>query len=257
MLRSKQFFEQNIFTVEVEVTPHCNFTCEYCENKNTATFESFSSYNIDFNALHKFLLPYKGQCTVILNGGEPTLHPGLLSFCQQMKQASNIEVVLYTNFSQPEELYKQLMLCNVKICPTYHEEMCSIEQFASKLDSLDVSEVLVPCTQANIRSIDSISKAFKNVHLVLLENKDTSPADLCKLAKVDKSVLEQCKILRKAMQPRVCRASGKYLYINGDGSVHQCMFLGCTQPIGDIFSNDILSLSSAKTVCSNYCFYEF
>ena len=81
MLRSKQFFEENIFTVEVEVTPHCNFTCEYCENKNTATFESFSSYNIDFNALHKFLLPYKGQCTVILNGGEPTLHPGLLSFC--------------------------------------------------------------------------------------------------------------------------------------------------------------------------------
>ncbi len=32
MFLDKEFFERNGFTVEVEVTPYCNFACRYCEN---------------------------------------------------------------------------------------------------------------------------------------------------------------------------------------------------------------------------------
>lgn len=52
MFLDKEFFERNRFTIEVEVTPYCNFTCKYCENSRDSIkwdrFDGKPGINIDF-----------------------------------------------------------------------------------------------------------------------------------------------------------------------------------------------------------------
>lgn len=82
MIRTKQFFEDNGFTLEVETTPRCNLKCEYCENRMPDD-GSIPGKDLNLDSLAAFInRSFKGRkLTVLLNGGEPTLNPGLEQFC--------------------------------------------------------------------------------------------------------------------------------------------------------------------------------
>lgn len=113
MLLGKDFFDRNGFTVEVEVTPYCNFRCGYCENNRDAMkwkrFDERSDMNVDFDALFRFIQNLKtDRLTVLLNGGEPTLHPGLANFCEKTGRVENLTVMLCTNMSADKDVYRTL-----------------------------------------------------------------------------------------------------------------------------------------------------
>ena len=108
-----QEIDRESFTIEVEVTPCCNYSCNYCENRKDKAFEETSLFNIDFNALLHFIRFISKSSNfknilVILNGGEPTLHPGLLDFCKKASSIDGIEVKLLTNLSAELSLYEKL-----------------------------------------------------------------------------------------------------------------------------------------------------
>jgi hypothetical protein len=44
-----------------------------------------------------------------LIGGEPTLHPDLVDFCEKISHIPNIFTTIYTNFSKPAEYYLKLL----------------------------------------------------------------------------------------------------------------------------------------------------
>ena len=266
MFLDKEFFERNGFTVEVEVTPYCNFACGYCENSRDSIkwdrFDGKPGINIDFKSLLQFIRKIKAdRLTVLLNGGEPTLHPGLVDFCRNAARTENLAVMLCTNMSAPVDMYKTLRQYGVKLLPTYHEERFTVDGFSEKLEGLDVINVLVPCTKANIADIDAITRCFPSPKLMLLENQNISPAEINALAAVDPGVLKQYRMLLNARKKtaRLCNGRRKYLSVGGNGDVYRCMFLQDDSVLGNI-KDAGLTVDAGKfgVVCENgYCFYEF
>ena len=79
----QHFNKKSIFTIEIEVIPLCNFSCEYCENRYELTYNTSKKFSVDFEALYQFIQKIKKikqNIKLKLNGGEPTLHNQLLLF---------------------------------------------------------------------------------------------------------------------------------------------------------------------------------
>ena len=55
-----------------------------------------------------------------LIGGEPTLHPKLIDFCQKAQKSNAIECFVLTNFSQSLSYYDLLLQCGTVITATWH-----------------------------------------------------------------------------------------------------------------------------------------
>ena len=82
----------------------CNFRCPFCHNKDLITKDLFKKSGIKIvqeNDFFQFLEKRKkildGVC---ITGGEPTLQPDLLKFCQRIKDLG-LEVKLDSNGSNP------------------------------------------------------------------------------------------------------------------------------------------------------------
>ncbi len=87
----------------VVFTSGCNFICPYCHNPDLAAGpkEAGSLYN---TTIFSFLEKRKGQLTgVAITGGEPTLQPDLLEFCQQV-QSMGYKIKLDSNGTRPHIL---------------------------------------------------------------------------------------------------------------------------------------------------------
>lgn len=268
MLLSKKFFKKNIFTIEIEVISYCNYTCDYCENNYNNIQFYYNKCKINFNQLFIFLKKISNnfkQLILILNGGEPTLHPDLLLFCKKITQIKNIKILLYTNLSANINLYKQIQLYNnINILPTFHETHISIINFFTKLNQLNINTCIIPCTKNNILNIKYIYQILnkKNIKLILLENNLYSLAEIKNLYKYDNNILTQFLQLKisKNIQNKLCNCSKYYLYINGDGNIFSCMFLIKKIKLGNIYSlNSINFIKTNNNIyCNNqYCFYSF
>lgn len=86
-------------------TVGCNFSCPYCHNKDLASLKNFNKSSLseikekDFlEFLDKRQRILDGVC---ITGGEPTIQPDLISFCQKIKD-KNLLVKLDTNGGRPE-----------------------------------------------------------------------------------------------------------------------------------------------------------
>ncbi|RJX34363.1 MAG: anaerobic ribonucleoside-triphosphate reductase activating protein [Desulfarculus sp.] len=83
--------------------PGCNFRCPYCHNF-TLVEEPDSLMTLSLEAVLDRLRPFAGWIDgVVVTGGEPTLHPGLDSLLEQIKQAG-FRVKLDTNGYRPQVL---------------------------------------------------------------------------------------------------------------------------------------------------------
>lgn len=82
-------------------TGGCNFRCPFCHNRDLV-LEPQSIENISpeyiFERLTKFR---KWVGRVVITGGEPTIHPGLVKAIEQLKERG-LKVKLDTNGSRPE-----------------------------------------------------------------------------------------------------------------------------------------------------------
>lgn len=96
-------------------TAWCNLRCRFCHNPELVLPENIKqlvlipqeNFFVFLNA-RKHLLD-----GVVISGGEPTLQPGLLDFCQRIKQDSWLAIKLDTNWRDPllvEQLIDQELI---------------------------------------------------------------------------------------------------------------------------------------------------
>ena len=102
------------------IADQCNFACPYCYNRRPRTNKL-----VDLDLLYKFVEDMsqktKRRMNISLIGGEPTLHPGMLSFCKSiLSNVPNSCVEVLTNFSQPLETYLEHLELGMKIAATWH-----------------------------------------------------------------------------------------------------------------------------------------
>lgn len=108
----------NSYQVLAYIADICNYKCEYCYNKFPRTGNL-----LNLSKLEQFItdiLEQKDYLALDLIGGEPTLHPDLLDFCEKYKDSTNIELTVYTNLTKPLEYYKKLLSYNVQLIVSWH-----------------------------------------------------------------------------------------------------------------------------------------
>lgn len=132
------------FTLIVKTISYCNFNCEYCcENCNFQIKKEKINYNDLYIFIinnYYFFIKFCKYIKISLYGGEPTLHSGLLEFCEKIFNFNkNIYLELYTNFSQDIIFYKMLLYkFNIKIICTYHNnKLNTTKNFYQKIISID------------------------------------------------------------------------------------------------------------------------
>lgn len=110
----------------------CNYNCAYCYNEKPRTNKV-----LDLNRLYAFLeylqKRTKKNIDIELIGGEPTLHPNLIDFCQKLCSLPKTHCSIYSNFSSNTSLYIQLLELGVGFTLSSHGQH---EDFAAKLDEI-------------------------------------------------------------------------------------------------------------------------
>lgn len=90
-------------------TSGCNLRCGYCHNPDfvlSSKVKQLNSHLIPFEAIKNFLTERKGFLDgVVISGGEPTLHAGLLPFLKKIREIGLL-IKLDTNGYNPEMLKK-------------------------------------------------------------------------------------------------------------------------------------------------------
>lgn len=257
------FLQNNTFTIEVETTPSCNFSCEFCVNKKHLSFDENKEFNINFDILLQFIdkLAINKTIQIVLNGGEPTLHPGLLKFLYQCK-LKHINVNLYTNFSASYQLYKDIQNTNTIIIPTYHINQINIDEFKYKANKLNLKDIYVPIH--NITELNEVQIYFSqyNIKPQLIENFKYSN-DIIKQLLENLNMRRQINIFQSINQSlnktHICNSLLSYMYINGDGNIYRCMFNEKTK-LGNIYNPMLINkkLNQYSFICNtSYCYYKF
>jgi molybdenum cofactor biosynthesis enzyme MoaA len=97
---------------------------------------SIPGKDLNLDSLAAFInRSFKGKkLTVLLNGGEPTLNPGLEQFCSTILQEDLFSIILYSNMTACKSLYMNLKDLGVIIKPTFHGTVKDAAAFREKLD---------------------------------------------------------------------------------------------------------------------------
>lgn len=113
--------EKNYIYVKAYIIDSCNYNCSYCYNKKPRTNDI-----LDLDKLYNYLDFIHEQTNrnikLELIGGEPTLHPDLLNFCEKISKCIFIaDCTIYSNFSADIQLYIQLLkLQNITFDMSWH-----------------------------------------------------------------------------------------------------------------------------------------
>ena len=105
--------------IVANIIDQCNQSCYYCFNTFPRTLKL-----LDLNKLYNFInYVYKNKyknIDLILLGGEPTLHPGLLEFCEKIQKQKYINYKVISNFSANISVYKKLLINNNNLQLSWH-----------------------------------------------------------------------------------------------------------------------------------------
>lgn len=113
----KRAADNNLFLAYLELTPACNNRCPACVNESFVANFQTRALKSDF---HETVLPQSSweeilSClpsavnSVILSGGEPTLHPAFISIVKEL-DARGLEFTIFTNgrWQTPQKLITAL-----------------------------------------------------------------------------------------------------------------------------------------------------
>lgn len=102
--------ENDLLYILAYVEDNCNYCCSYCYNSKPYSKKRLNLTNLlNYILFVKQTYPTK-YIQLELIGGEPTLHPDLMDFCQKISKINNVLIKIFTNLSAPIEQYKTLLL---------------------------------------------------------------------------------------------------------------------------------------------------
>ena len=129
----------NLSTAVIQ-TGGCNFRCRHCENKNLV-FLSSSSEKINVSDVLNYLNKRQNMLPgVVVEGGEPLLHDGIVSLLQELREL-DLNIKLCTNGSQFERL-KQIV--DLRLADEIEVKIMGSKSYYAKyigLESFDTSNI--------------------------------------------------------------------------------------------------------------------
>lgn len=129
----------NLSTAVIQ-TGGCNFRCRHCENKNLV-FLSSSSEKINVSDVLNYLNKRQNMLQgVVVEGGEPLLHDGIVSLLQELREL-DLNIKLCTNGSQFERL-KQIV--DLRLADEIEVKIMGSKSYYAKyigLESFDTSNI--------------------------------------------------------------------------------------------------------------------
>ena len=105
----KNATDNNLLYILAYIIDSCNYCCKYCYNE-----KPYTQKQLNLEYLCKFIKfvvskhPDK-YIQLELIGGEPTLHPDLVEFCNSLKPLANIHIKIFTNLQADITLYEELL----------------------------------------------------------------------------------------------------------------------------------------------------
>ena len=133
-------FNKNIIDMTFMITNKCNYACSYCiENLQKNTYYDIIFLNLEktYNFIINYIKLYPTKkINIRIYGGEPTLHPDLVEFCQKLNSYENILIVeIFTNFSADNIKYNQLLsIKKIYLFCSYHtSKIMSSDEYVLKL----------------------------------------------------------------------------------------------------------------------------
>lgn len=176
--------EHPITNIIVDIIDVCNYNCYYCYNKRPRTNKL-----LDLNKLYDFCKWYHDNINSLINicmlGGEPTLHPDLLRFCQKITSTyPTVKCGIITNFSKDLKYYLALLNARVDLILSWHslsndknnqEFICKVNDIPYHFFEENKIKISVMYEKLNIRSslhaFDNMySKFYKYMELSIVEN---------------------------------------------------------------------------------------
>ena len=117
-IRRKDYNDSD-FSVTATTNYSCNYNCKYCYNETHNTHELLNLSNLSKFICKIAAIGYKVDLFLI--GGEPTLHPDLVSFSKEFSCKHIGGMSIFTNLAASFDMYKQLMEDGTTIIATYHK----------------------------------------------------------------------------------------------------------------------------------------
>lgn len=174
----KAINNHNYFNILIYLCDICNFNCSYCYNKKPR-----SNHKLNIDTLTNFLFKIKQNIKTNLHleliGGEPTLHPNLNQFINNIKPITN-NILIYTNLSNNISIYKNLLDNNINLFATWHNQnnnfIDNLNQLYNHKHLIDIS---IMYEHNNIDKSISIYNQIKNLNfkthaLTLVDSNDQS-----------------------------------------------------------------------------------
>jgi pyruvate formate lyase activating enzyme len=165
-------------------TTGCNFICPYCHNADLARGEYPQRMGLE--EVTAFLRSRQGMLEgVVITGGEPTLHDGVIELCQTIKSL-NYPVKLDTNGSRPGVLSRLLqkelvdfVAMDIKAALEAYGPFCRIPRIRERLSesirhimgSAPDYEFRTTCAApfATRQSIEAISRTIDGARCYVLQ----------------------------------------------------------------------------------------
>lgn len=117
------------YAITWEINTLCNYACEYCDlyGKEISTNQDKVVEFINYVGTLK-------NVKLTLFGGEPVLHPEILSVLKKL----NVRVELYTNLSKSLDFYNEVLKIkpNIELETSYHPSREKFENFYNKVKYL-------------------------------------------------------------------------------------------------------------------------
>jgi len=131
-------FEGTGYSIDLRITDHCNYDCEYCHWKDGEVFKLQDIKKVIDAVLNS--VTGKDFYDFYIHGGEPTTHPHLLDIVNYINSRGvPCRIEITTNLSPKIRYWKAFKsIKNLEITPSFHlAEVPDVEDFIVKLKYLE------------------------------------------------------------------------------------------------------------------------
>jgi hypothetical protein len=172
LLRSvSQFFAARALTLKIKINGRCVNKCAFCpfhDDPHLLEVKALAQF-FDFVGKHRFL-------AIVINGGEPTIHPRFVEICDYLKDRFNNEslLVLGTNLiplasrsQRYRRIYEQILRtydCIEVGCDDEHKNIHLVERFVPEILEgglkVTINAVADYCSEATRERILAVKDRF-------------------------------------------------------------------------------------------------